>query len=138
MKRRWHPIVHQISPPQQGPHQITRFQEQGLSPRHRYKKICKKFNTKIVPTLGTPRTYGRGWPEHWEQVGSTSGYILASLLLDKWSLWSTLNWSKPCLIQIELERILLIALCQEPPETSKPSSSSHAALILLSDGEAII
>lgn len=46
---------------------------------------------------------------HLVQVGSTEGYIFASMALERWSLCITLNWIRLCLIQIDDPWILYIA-----------------------------
>ncbi len=46
---------------------------------------------------------------HLVQMGSTEGYIFARLALERWSLYTTLNWIRLCLAQIEEPWILYIA-----------------------------
>ncbi len=57
---------------------------------------------------------------HLEHAGSISGNILASLLLEKCSLWIILNYNSPCLTHMDVEWIHLTADCQTVSGTTLP------------------
>lgn len=112
---------------------------------------CISFSQIYENVLNTGDQYGPRnghvqniWPKvasplwHLEHVGSISGNIVASLLLEKCSLWIILNCSCPCWTQIDAEWICLTADCQTVSGTILLKSSSHCFFKKSKDGEATL